>query len=61
MYDISVLENLRFRPSTRKREAAYFKNLPSGERFWKDAFSVTEFTEYIRVDGMPNRKKTYIR
>ena len=25
MYDIIVLENLRFRSSTRKREAGYFK------------------------------------
>ena len=26
MYDIIVLGNLRFRPSTRKREAGFFKN-----------------------------------
>ena len=57
MYDIIVLEKLRFRPSTRKREAGFFKNLHSGERFWKDAFSVTVFTEFIRVDGRTNRKK----
>ena len=49
MYAIIVLENLRFCPSTRKREDSFFKNLHSGERFWKDTFAVTEFTEYIRV------------
>ena len=48
VYAIIVLENLRFCPSTRKREDGFFKNLHSGERFWKDAFAVTEFTEYIR-------------
>ena len=57
MYDIIVLENLRFRPSTRKREAGFLKNLHSGERFLKDAFAVKEFTEYIREDGRTNRKK----
>ena len=57
MYDIIVLENLRFRPSTRKREDGFFKNLHSGERFWKDAFAVTEFTEYIRVTVGQTGKK----
>ena len=58
MYDIIVsVENLRFRPSTRKGEPGFFKNLRSGERFWKDAFAVTQFTEYIRVDGRTNWKK----
>ena len=33
IYDIIVFENFRFCPSTRKREASVFKNLPSGERF----------------------------
>ena len=41
IYDIIVFENLRFRTSTRKRKAHVFKNLRSGERFWKDPFSVT--------------------
>ena len=41
IYDIIVFENLRFRTSTRKRKARVFKNLHSGERFWKDPFSVT--------------------
>ena len=35
MYDIIVFENLCFCPSTRKREASVYKNLQSGERFWK--------------------------
>ena len=38
MYDIIVLENLRFRPSTRKREAGLFNNLHSGELFEKMHF-----------------------
>ena len=33
MYGNIVLENIRFRPSTRKRESGFFKNLHSGERF----------------------------
>ena len=53
IYDIIVLENFHFNPSTHKREAGFFKNLHSGERFCKDAF----LTEYIRVDCRTNRKK----
>ena len=30
----------------------------SGERFSKDAFSVTVFTGTVRVDSMPNQRKT---
>ena len=38
MYDIMVFENLCFRPSISKRvEAVVFKNLHSGNRFWKAA------------------------
>ena len=44
---IIVFGNFRFRPSTRKRVASVFKNLPSGERFRKDTFLVTVFTEYV--------------
>ena len=48
MNDIIVFENLRFRPSTRKRKAGFFRSLHSGKRFlWKDAFSVTVFTRYV--------------
>ena len=36
IYDIIVFENLRFRTSTCKRKARVFKNLHSGESFWKD-------------------------
>ena len=41
------LENPSFSPSTRKRVASVFKILHSAERFWKDAFSVTVFTDYV--------------
>ena len=47
MYDIIVFENLRFRPSTRKRKARAFKTFHSAECFWKDAFSMTVFTGYM--------------
>ena len=33
MYYILVFENLRYRPSTRKRVTRVLKNLHSGERF----------------------------
>ena len=57
MYDIIVLEKVRFRPSTRvrKQEAGFLKNLHSGERFWKDAFSVTAFTEYVWMVGQTGK------
>ena len=47
MYDIIVLENRRFRASTRKRKAVVFENLRFLKRFWKDPFSVTVFTGYV--------------
>ena len=58
MYDIIVFRiRNRFRPSTRKRKADVFKNLHTGERFWKGTFSVTVFTELVSVDGKLNRRK----
>ena len=42
-----IFENIHFRPFTRKREASVIKNLHSGERFRKGAFSVTVLTEYV--------------
>ena len=59
MYDIIEFENLRFRPSTCKQEASVFKNFHSGERFWKDAFSVIVFTGYVWTVGQTKEK--YIR
>ena len=58
MYGIIVFENLRFRPTTRKRETGVFKNPHSGERFWKDAFSVIIFTGYVRTVGQTAEKKS---
>ena len=52
MYDIIVFENLRLRPPTRKQKAGVLENLHSGERFWKDAFSVTVFTGYVWTQFM---------
>ena len=54
---ISVFENLRFRPSIRKRKAGVFKNLHSLERFWKDPFSVSFFIGYVWTQ--PKLKEKY--
>ena len=56
-----ILENLRFRLSSRKREAGVFKNLLCGERFLKDAFSVTVFTGYVWTVGQTGEKLNRIR
>ena len=53
---MSILENLRFRLSSRKREAGVFKNLLCGERFLKDSFSVTVFTGYVWTVGQTGEK-----
>ena len=45
--DIIVFGNLRFRPSTFKRIDSFFENLHFWRAFWKDAFSVNVFTEYV--------------
>ena len=58
MYDIIVFENLRFRLSTRERMASSLKNLHSGERCYKDAFSVTVFTEKVWTTGQTGGKKS---
>ena len=43
MYDYIEFQNPRLNPSgTRKREAGVFKNLLSGRRIWKPAFSLPE-------------------
>ena len=41
------IRNLHFCQSTRKRKTGVFKNLYSGERLWKDEFSVTVFSGYV--------------
>ena len=56
MHYVIVFENLRFRPSTRKRVASVFKNLHSGERFWKDAWFGDRFHR-IQVNGRRNRRE----
>ena len=58
MCGIIIFEKLCFRRSTRKRETGVFKNLHSGERFWKDAFSVIVFTGYLRTVGKTAGKKS---
>ena len=57
MYDIIVVENLRFRPSTRKREANVCKNFHLGERFRKKhAFSRAVFAGYVATVGQTGGK-----
>ena len=58
MYDIIVFEIPRVHTYTRKRKAGVFKNLNSGELFWKGAFSVTVFTGYEWTVGQTGGKKS---
>ena len=58
MYDIIVFEIPRVHTYTRKRKADVFKNLNSGELFWKGAFSVTVFTGYEWTVGQTGGKKS---
>jgi len=52
-YDIIVFENLRFRPSKRKREASVFKKSPLWRAFLKRCVLGDRFYQ-IRVDGRPD-------
>ena len=56
MCDIIVFENLRFRPSTRKRKAGVFKKSPLWRAFLKRCVFGDCF-HMIRVDGRPNWRK----
>ena len=59
VYDVMTSSHWKafaFRPSTHKREAGLSKNLHAGERFWKDAFSVTTFTGYVWTVGQTGEK-----
>ena len=59
IYNVVVFETSVFdRPHENDKQAFFKNDLHAGERFWKDAFSVTVFTQYvwtvghrIRVDG----------
>ena len=59
MYDIIILENFRFRPPTRSREASVFKNLHSGQRFRKHGFSVAVFTGNVWTAGHWRKKSPF--
>ena len=61
MHDIIVFENLHFRPPTREQKDVVFKNLHSGERFWKKALSMTFFTGYVWTVGQPEEKYLSLR
>ena len=55
MYGIMVFENLRFRPSTRKREAGVVKNLQSGN--CKKTCVIGARKRRLRVEGRLIRRK----
>ena len=57
MYDIIIFRNLYFRSFISKQKDGVFKNLHSGERFWKDPFLVTVFTGYVWTIGETGEKK----
>ena len=55
----SVYENIRLRPSTRRRINGVFKFIHFRERFRIYAFTVSVFIDFSRVDGRPNRIKKF--
>jgi len=59
--DVIVFKNLRFHASRRVQQNGVFKNLHSGERFWKDAFSVIVFTGYEWTVGQTGEKKSVFK
>ena len=59
IFDITVFENTRFCPSTRKREGSVFRNLHSSERFRKDAYSVTVFLTVWSVCQTGGKKSPF--
>ena len=61
MYDIIVFEILGIHTYTRKRKAGVFKNLNSGELFWKDAFSVTVFIGHEWTVGQTGEKNLRLK
>ena len=63
VYDIIVFENLRFRPSTRKRWTGVFKNPHTGERLETCVFGdrLHFFTGYVRIVGQTAEKIKRIR
>ena len=61
MYDIIVFEILGIHTYTCKRKAGVFKNLNSGELFWKDAFSVTVFTGHEWTVGQTGEKNLRLK
>ena len=60
IYNVVVFETSVFDCPHENDKQAFFKNdLPAGERFWKDALSVTVFTGYVwTVDQTGGEKKT---
>ena len=62
MNEIIVLENLRFRSTSRKREAGVFKNRISGTLPFKNLpFLVPENAVYLRTEGYNDEKMSVFK
>lgn len=55
--DKIIFKKLCFHLSTKAQQNGILKNLHSGERFWKDAFSVTIFTGFVWMESQSMRRK----
>lgn len=55
--DKIIFKKLYFHLSTKAQQNGILKNLHSGERFWKDAFSVTIFTGFVWMESQSMRRK----
>ena len=55
--DITVFENLRFRPFTRKGQAGEFKNLHSRDCYWKAAISEHAWTKLLLMEEIQLKAK----
>ena len=57
VHDVSVFENLRFRPSTLIRKASVFESLHLGRRFRKPPFSWVKVSVFHRIRVDDQRKR----
>ena len=56
----SGYEDIRLRPSTRRRKNGVFKFIHFGERFRIYAFTVSVFIIFVCMDGSPKRIKRFV-
>ena len=61
IYNVVVFETSVFdRPYENDKQAFFKKDLHAGGRFWKDALSVTVFTQYVWTVDQTSGKKNRI-